>query len=62
MEIAAEEEKNGGKKKIDNPGIDPIANREEGEALVERIKDLPFVSHQCWQERWERVRPTFVLT
>ena len=42
-EIAAEEEKNGGKKKIDNPGIDPIANREEGEALVERIKDLPFV-------------------
>lgn len=43
-EIAAEEEKNGGKKKItDNPGIDPIANREEGEALVARIKDLPFV-------------------
>lgn len=43
-EIAAEEEKNGGKKKIiENPGIDPIANREEGEALVERIKDLPFV-------------------
>ena len=42
-EIAAEEEKNGGKKKIDNPGIDPIANREEGEALEERIKDLPFV-------------------
>ena len=42
-EIAAEEEKNGGKKKIDNPGIDPIANREEGEALVQRIKDLPFV-------------------
>ena len=36
-------EKNGGKKKIDNPGIDPIANREEGEALVQRIKDLPFV-------------------
>ena len=43
-EIAAEEEKNGGKKKIiENPGIDPIANREEGEALVERIKDLQFV-------------------
>ena len=43
-EIAAEEEKNGGKKKIiENPGIDPIANREEGEALVGRIKDLPFV-------------------
>ena len=43
-EIAAEEEKNGGKKKIiENPGIDPIANREEGEALVERIKDLSFV-------------------
>lgn len=42
-EIAAEEEKNGGKKKIDNPGIDPIANREEGEALVERIRHLPFV-------------------
>ena len=42
-EIAAEEEKSGGKKKIDNPGIDPIANREEGEALVERIKDLPFI-------------------
>ena len=43
-EIAAEEEKNGGKKKIiENPGIDPIANREEGEALVERIKDFPFV-------------------
>ncbi|WP_195532686.1 DNA topoisomerase 3 [Bacteroides finegoldii] len=43
-EIAAEEEKNGGKKKIiENPGIDPIANKEEGEALVERIKDLPFV-------------------
>lgn len=41
-EIAAEEEKNGGKKKIDNPGIDPIAGREEGEALVERIKELPF--------------------
>ena len=33
-EIAAE---------VENPGIDPIANREEGEALVERIKDLPFV-------------------
>ena len=42
-EIAAEEEKNGGKKKIENPGIDPISNREEGEALVERIKDLPFI-------------------
>ena len=41
-EIAAEEEKNGGKKKTDNPGIDPIAGREEGEALVERIKELPF--------------------
>ena len=23
--------------------VDPIANREEGEALVERMKDLPFV-------------------
>lgn len=42
-EMAAEEEKNGGKKKPDNPGIDPIASREDGEALVERIKSLPFV-------------------
>ena len=43
-ELAAEEEKSGGKaKKTENRGIDPIANREEGMALVERIKDLPFV-------------------
>lgn len=42
-ELAAEEEKSGGKvKRIENPGIDPIASREEGEALVERIKNLPF--------------------
>lgn len=41
-EMAAEEEKNEGKKRIENPGIDPIANREEGETLVERIKNLPF--------------------
>lgn len=43
-EIAAEEEKNGGKSKIqDNPGIDPIGSREEGEALLERIREFPFV-------------------
>ena len=43
-EIAAEEEKNGGKgKSIDNPGIDPIASREEGEQLLERIRELPFI-------------------
>ena len=30
------------KKNEENRGIDPIANREEGEALVERIKYLPF--------------------
>ena len=43
-EIAAEEEKNGGKgKPIDNPGIDPIASREEGEQLLERIRELPFI-------------------
>ena len=43
-EIAAEEEKNGGKgKPIDNPGIDPIGSREEGEQLIERIRELPFV-------------------
>ena len=42
-EIAAEEEKNGGKgKPIDNPGIDPINSREEGEALLEKIRELPF--------------------
>ncbi len=42
-EIAAEEEKNGGKgKSIDNPGIDPIGSREEGEQLIERIRELPF--------------------
>lgn len=41
-ELAAEEEKNGGKKRTENPGIDPIANREEGEALVRRIEPLPF--------------------
>ncbi len=42
-ELAAEEEKSGGKvKRTENPGIDPIASREEGEALVERIKNLPF--------------------
>lgn len=42
-EIAAEEEKNGGKgKSIDNPGIDPIGSREEGELLIERIRELPF--------------------
>jgi DNA topoisomerase-3 len=28
--------------KIDNPGMEPIANEAEGLALVERIKDLPF--------------------
>ncbi len=43
-EMAAEEEKNGGKgKKLENPGIDPIGSREEGEALIERIRELPFV-------------------
>lgn len=42
-ELAAEEEKNGGKsKRTENPGIDPIANSEEGAALVERIRNLPF--------------------
>lgn len=41
-ELAAEEEKNGGKKPAENTGIDPIASREEGEALVERISRLPF--------------------
>ena len=42
-ELAAEEEKSGGKvKRTENPGIDPIASRQEGEALVERIKNLPF--------------------
>ena len=42
-EIAAEEEKNGGKgKPIENLGIDPIGSREEGEALLERIRELPF--------------------
>jgi DNA topoisomerase-3 len=48
-ELIAEAEKN--KKddetvdisKIDNPGMEPIANEAEGLALVERIKDLPFV-------------------
>ena len=48
-ELIAEAEKN--KKddetidisKIDNPGMDPIANEAAGLALVERIKDLPFV-------------------
>lgn len=41
-EMAAEEEKNGGKgKKLENPGIDPIGSREEGEALIERIRELP---------------------
>ncbi len=47
-ELIAEAEKN--KKedetidisKIDNPGMNPIANETEGLALVERIKDLPF--------------------
>ena len=29
-------------KNIDNPGIDPIENREQGEALVELIKDALF--------------------
>ena len=28
--------------KIENPGMEPIANETEGLALVERIKDLPF--------------------
>ena len=43
-ELAAEEEKAGGKtKRTENRGIDPIANRDEGMALVERIKNLPFV-------------------
>lgn len=41
-ELAAEEEKNGGKKRIENPGIDPIASREEGELLVNRISNSPF--------------------
>jgi DNA topoisomerase-3 len=40
-EVAAEEEKSG-KKVTENPGIDPIASREEGEALVARIRELPF--------------------
>ena len=47
-ELIAEAEKN--KKddepvdisKIDNPGMEPIANEADGLALVERIKDLPF--------------------
>lgn len=46
-ELAAEEEKNGGKsKRIDNPGIDPIASQEEGEALLNRISTLPFTVTQ----------------
>ena len=48
-ELIAEAEKN--KKgdepvdisKIDNPGMEPIANEAEGLALLERIKNLPFV-------------------
>ncbi len=43
-ELAAEEEKNGGKgKKVENLGIDPIGSREEGEELLEHIRELPFV-------------------
>ena len=38
-------------KKTENRGIDPIANREEGMALVERIKDLPFVVTSVAQKR-----------
>ncbi|MDR0937824.1 MAG: DNA topoisomerase 3 [Mediterranea sp.] len=41
-EVAAEEEKNGGKKVMDNPGIDLITRREVGEELLERVKRLPF--------------------
>ena len=49
-EIAAEEEKNGGKgKPIDNPGIDPIGSREEGEELLERIRELPFVGDEAFR-------------
>ena len=45
--LLEQEEKKGdsskrAKKGEENRGIDPIANREEGEALVERIKYLPF--------------------
>ena len=51
-ELIAEAEKNNKSKDgetpvidiaaMENPGIEPIANREAGEALVQRIKDLPF--------------------
>lgn len=45
-EIALEEEKAnaaGKPKKVEeNPGIDPIATAEEGQALLDRIKELPF--------------------
>ena len=42
-ELVAEEEKSGGKiKRTENPGIDPISSSEEGLALVEHIKYLPF--------------------
>lgn len=42
-ELAAEEEKAGDKgRRIENIGIDPIASCEEGEALVARIRELPF--------------------
>ena len=45
-EIALEEEKAKAagktKKTEENPGIDPIATAEQGQELVDRIKDLPF--------------------
>jgi DNA topoisomerase-3 len=42
-ELAAEEEKNADKgRRTENIGIDPIASREEGEALVQRISNMPF--------------------
>ena len=42
-ELLLEEQKNGGKRRAENPGIDPIPSREEGEKLLERIRNLPFV-------------------
>lgn len=59
-ELVAEEEKSGGKvKRTENPGIDPIASREEGEALVERIKNLPFTVTSVVKKMGKSMLPVF---
>ncbi len=61
-DLAAEEEKRkatGGQPAADrpNPGIDPITDREKGEALLERIRPLPFTVTDIQKKQGKEAPP-----